>query len=89
MNDRQVQHRIAAERGNEFVIVEDGAYVGGIVADPGAVLDENLELMDLLVAHGARTDIADKLWNATPLDWAIHQGKDRARAWLGRLGPRS
>jgi ankyrin repeat protein len=54
-----------------------------------AVLDENLELMDLLVAHGARTDIADKLWNGTPLDWAIHQGKDRARAWFERLGPRS
>ena len=29
-----------------------------------AALDENLELMELLVAHGARTDIADKLWNA-------------------------
>src|SRR5258708_25517773 len=42
MNDRQVQHRIAAERGDELVIVEDRAYVGGIVANPGAVLDENL-----------------------------------------------
>jgi Ankyrin repeats (many copies) len=54
-----------------------------------AALDENLELMELLVARGARTDIADKLWNGTPLDWAIHQGKDRARAWLEQLGPRS
>ena len=51
-----------------------------------AALDENLELMELLVARGARTDIADKLWNGTPLDWAIHQGKDRARAWLEQLG---
>ena len=33
---------------------------------------------------GARTDIADKLWNGTPLDWAIHLGKDRARARLDR-----
>jgi peptide-methionine (S)-S-oxide reductase len=50
------------------------------------VIDEKQELMELLVAHGARTDIADTLWNATPLGWAIHQGKDRARAWLERLG---
>jgi ankyrin repeat protein len=54
-----------------------------------AVVDEKQELMELLVAHGARTDIADKLWKATPLGWAIHQGKDRARAWLERLGARS
>jgi ankyrin repeat protein len=53
-----------------------------------AALDENLELMDLLVAHGARTDIADKLWNSTPLDWAVYRGKDRARTWLEQLGPR-
>jgi hypothetical protein len=51
-----------------------------------AVLDENMDLMELLVAHGARTDIADRLWHATPLGWAVHQGKDRARAWLERLG---
>jgi peptide-methionine (S)-S-oxide reductase len=54
-----------------------------------AALDENLELMELLAARGARTDIADKLWNGTPLDWAIHQGKDRARAWLEHLAARS
>jgi peptide-methionine (S)-S-oxide reductase len=52
------------------------------------VVDEKLELMELLIARGAHTDIADKLWNATPLGWAIHQGKDRARAWLERLGAR-
>ena len=50
-----------------------------------AALDENLELIDLLVARGARADIADKLWHSTPLGWAIHQGKDRARAYLERL----
>jgi ankyrin repeat protein len=51
-----------------------------------AALDENLALMELLVARGARTDIADKLWNGTPLDWAVHLGKDRTRAWLERSG---
>lgn len=51
-----------------------------------AALDENLELMELLIARGARTDIADKLWNGTPLGWAIHQGKADARAFLESLG---
>jgi ankyrin repeat protein len=50
-----------------------------------AVLDENMGLMEVLIRHGARTDIADTLWNATPLDWAIHQKKPRARAYLESL----
>ena len=33
----------------------------------------------------ARTDIADTLWDSTPLGWAIHQGKTRARAYLEGL----
>ena len=53
-----------------------------------AAIDENIELMELLVARGARTDIADTLWGATPLDWAIHQGKTRARAYLEALTKR-
>ena len=52
-----------------------------------AAIDENLDLMELLVSRGARTDIADTLWRATPLGWAIHQGKDRARAFLEQLTP--
>jgi ankyrin repeat protein len=50
-----------------------------------AVLDENMGLMEVLIRHGARTDIADTLWNATPLEWAIHQKKPRARAYLESL----
>ncbi|MCX7366427.1 MAG: hypothetical protein NTV97_32060 [Alphaproteobacteria bacterium] len=50
-----------------------------------ATLDENLPLMELLLASGARTDVADKLWKGTPLGWAIHQGKARARAYLESL----
>jgi len=50
-----------------------------------AAIDENLELMELLVERGARTDIADKLWSSTPLGWATHQGKTRARAYLEGL----
>jgi ankyrin repeat protein len=47
-----------------------------------AALDENLALMELLVTRGARTDVPDKLWGSTPLGWAIHQNKARARKWL-------
>jgi hypothetical protein len=50
-----------------------------------ATLDEDLELMALLVARGARTDIRDTLWHATPLDWARHEKKARAEAWLAAL----
>ena len=54
-----------------------------------AAIDENLELMALLVKRGARTDIADKLWDSTPLGWASHQGKARARAFLEGLRQQS
>ena len=54
-----------------------------------AAIDENLELMALLVERGARTDIADKLWGSTPLGWASHQGKARARAYLEGLRQQS
>jgi len=50
-----------------------------------AAIDENLELIELLVARGARADIADRLWGSTPLGWAMHQGKSRAQAVLERL----
>jgi hypothetical protein len=51
-----------------------------------AAIDENLELLELLVVRGARTDIADTLWGSTPLGWAVHQGRTRARAYLEGLG---
>ena len=54
-----------------------------------AAIDENLKLIDLLLARGARADIADKLWNATALDWARHQGKDRTADYLERMIGRS
>lgn len=50
-----------------------------------AAIDENLELLALLVERGARADIPDTLWHATPLDWAIHNGKAKARAYLEGL----
>ena len=54
-----------------------------------AAIDENLELIDLLLARGARSDVADKLWNSTPLGWARHQGKNRAADHLKRVAGHS
>ncbi|MBV8192186.1 MAG: ankyrin repeat domain-containing protein [Alphaproteobacteria bacterium] len=45
-------------------------------------LHDDVALLDLLLSRGARADLQDKLWGGTPLGWAIHQGKKRARAFL-------
>lgn len=42
-----------------------------------AALHDNVELVALLIAHGARTDAVDALWGGTPLGWAWH-GKNKA-----------
>jgi ankyrin repeat protein len=47
-----------------------------------AALDGRIDLMELLVAHGARLDTPDKLWRGTPLGWAMHNGRKEAEAWL-------
>lgn len=39
----------------------------------------------LLVERGARTDIADRLWQGTPLGWAEHCGQPEAAALLRQL----
>jgi len=49
-----------------------------------AAVDDNVELIDLLLAQGARLDARDTLWDATPLNWAMHQNRPAARAALER-----
>ncbi len=44
----------------------------------------NLPLVELLIAHGARTDIEDSLWHGTPLGWAQHEGKQEVVEYLQR-----
>ena len=44
-----------------------------------AALDGRIDLMELLVSHGASLDVEDKLWRGTPLGWAQH-AKDAAVA---------
>ncbi|HKE20540.1 MAG TPA: ankyrin repeat domain-containing protein [Kofleriaceae bacterium] len=53
-----------------------------------AALFDDTELLDLLIARGARADIRDTMWNGTPLGWAIHEGKATTRARLEELEPR-
>lgn len=40
------------------------------------------EVVRLLVEHGARTDFKDLLWNATPADWAKHEGRTGIETYL-------
>ncbi len=50
-----------------------------------AALDGDVEMLKLLVGHGARLDIRDTLWRGTPLGWAIHGERKEAEAYLRSL----
>jgi hypothetical protein len=41
-----------------------------------------LAVVQLLVEHGARLDLRDVLWHATPADWAAHEGKMEVEGYL-------
>jgi peptide-methionine (S)-S-oxide reductase len=49
-----------------------------------AALHENVEVMEMLIAHGARLDVPDRLWGGTPLGWARHEDKKASLAFLER-----
>jgi len=40
------------------------------------------EMVQLLVERGARVDMKDVLWHATPAEWARHEGKSQVEAYL-------
>ena len=50
-----------------------------------AAANDDVEMLKLLVAHGARTDALDTLWSGTPLGWAVHTRKAKAEAYLRSL----
>jgi ankyrin repeat protein len=50
-----------------------------------AAVNDDPALVELLLAHGARADLRDTLWDGTPLGWAIHENKPAARAALERF----
>lgn len=47
-----------------------------------AALHDNVDLVDLLISHGARLDAVDKLWGGTPYGWACHGENRRVIAAL-------
>jgi hypothetical protein len=48
------------------------------------------EVVRILVERGARLDLKDILWRATPADWARHAGKTEIEAYLRRkMGAKS
>jgi ankyrin repeat protein len=44
----------------------------------------DFEMVRLLVERGARLDLKDVLWRATPADWARHGGKTEIESYLRR-----
>jgi peptide-methionine (S)-S-oxide reductase len=50
-----------------------------------AALHNDVALLELLVARGARLGVRDTLWNGTPLGWAVHNKKAAAEAYLRTL----
>lgn len=42
----------------------------------------HLDVVQLLVERGAKLDWKDTMWNATPADWAQHEGKAEVEAYL-------
>jgi hypothetical protein len=42
----------------------------------------NLPLVQLLVSRGAKLDLKDTMWDATPAEWAKHEGKPELEAFL-------
>jgi ankyrin repeat protein len=47
-----------------------------------AAVNNDVPMLELLVARGADTTARDTLWNGTPLGWAAHNGKGQAVAFL-------
>ncbi len=44
--------------------------------------DNRVDIIELLLAHGARTDVRDTLWSGTPLEWAAYGNNETAQAAL-------
>ncbi|MBL8178201.1 MAG: ankyrin repeat domain-containing protein [Bryobacterales bacterium] len=47
-----------------------------------AALAGNLPMMQLLIQHGARLDLPDRIHHSTPLGWAEWAGQTAAAGWL-------
>jgi ankyrin repeat protein len=80
INDQPCAARLALDAGADV-----GAFLPVHVHSTAlhqAALTNDVALIDLLLAHGAATDVRDRVWNGTPLDWAIHERREEARKRL-------
>ncbi len=80
INDRTEATRVALDAGadpNAFLALHSHSE-----ALHQAALHDDVELLELLVGRGARTDVRDTLWNGTPREWAVHARRPRAAAYL-------
>ena len=80
INDQPETARLALDAGADvaaFLPVHDHS-----TALHQAALTDDVALIDLLLARGAPTDARDRMWNGTPLDWAIHEHREHARKRL-------
>ena len=83
INGRIASARLCLEAGvdpNQFLPVHRHS-----TALHQAAANDDVEMLKLLIAHGARTDTCDTLWNGTPLGWAVHTKKAKAEAYLRSL----
>lgn len=86
-----INRRLAATR----LCLDAGADVNGFLPVHAhstplhqAVAHEDLPMIELLLARGARTDIPDSMWNGTAMGWARYLGKHMAEAALAAAGRR-
>jgi ankyrin repeat protein len=49
-----------------------------------AAVNDDVAMIDLLLAREAQLDVRDTLWGGIPLDWAIHEHREAARIRLER-----
>jgi ankyrin repeat protein len=49
-----------------------------------AAANDDVDMIELLLRAGARSDILDTLWDLTPLDWALHERNEAAAAAFRR-----
>jgi len=50
-----------------------------------AAIEGHLDVVKLLTELGARIDLKDKLWDGTPLDWAVYADKKEVADFLNSL----
>ena len=47
-----------------------------------AVWGRHLDVVKLLVEHGARLDLRDRIYDGTPLDWAVYGDRSEIAEYL-------